>query len=161
MAGRFWAKVDRSGGDLACWPWLASKRRNGYGQIGIRREGRLFVESAHRVAWELTHGPIPEGVSICHHCDNRPCCNPGHLFRGSQTDNMQDAAQKGRMKGNGGRAPLAYCKRGHRMIGENILYRPDGRRSGCKACGLLTGAARSLAWYHRNKSKRSTAESPG
>jgi predicted HTH domain antitoxin len=51
---------------------------------------------AHKVAWILTNGPIPNGLMVCHKCDNPPCCNPNHLFLGTQTENMQDALAKGR-----------------------------------------------------------------
>jgi len=51
---------------------------------------------AHRLAWELTYGPIPDGMLVCHHCDNPICCRPDHLFLGTPSDNMQDALRKGR-----------------------------------------------------------------
>jgi hypothetical protein len=51
---------------------------------------------AHRVAWELTYGPIPAGLYVCHHCDNPPCCNPAHLFLATNAGNAQDMSRKGR-----------------------------------------------------------------
>ena len=84
---RFWAKVDRSGD---CWLWTGSTNtRNGY--------GRFSGQYAHRVAWELTNGPIPDGKHCCHACDTPPCCRPGHLFLGTHRNNMEDAASKGRL----------------------------------------------------------------
>ncbi len=67
--------------------------RSGYGQIGV---GAKKVRRVNRVAWEVFKGPIPVGLSVLHHCDNRRCFNPDHLFLGTQKDNMQDAKRKGR-----------------------------------------------------------------
>lgn len=92
---RFWAKVDISGGPDVCWPWMAHCDRDGYGRF--RRDGKDL--SAHRVAWELVHGPIPEGACVLHHCDSPPCCNPFLcLFLGSKADNMADMVAKGRAR---------------------------------------------------------------
>lgn len=89
---RFWSRVDKSGGPDACWLWTGSITY-GYGRVFWK--GTLW--GAHRVAWELGMGKkIPEGMYILHHCDNRRCCNPKHLFLGTQKDNMQDAVSKGR-----------------------------------------------------------------
>lgn len=98
LAGRFWAKVDRRGPD-ECWPWTAYTRHDGYGEISrTRSEG---PEKSHRVAWQLAHGPIPEGQYVLHKCDNRPCCNDAHLFLGTQAENMHDMRDKGRARGYG------------------------------------------------------------
>jgi len=95
-AERFWAKVDRSGD---CWLWTAGvwKSRGGYGkfQAGSSRANARVVY-AHRQAWELTNGAIPEGAIVRHRCDNPPCVNPDHLVLGDQTDNLRDMQRRGR-----------------------------------------------------------------
>lgn len=86
---RFYKKVLKSDG---CWEWQASLNHGGYGQIGFNG-GVLY---AHRAAWILANGPIPDGLYVCHKCDNRKCCNPEHMFLGTFEDNMNDKVQKGR-----------------------------------------------------------------
>lgn len=88
---RFWAKVDKSPHPTGCWVWTAGKA-SGYGQFSI---GRKFI-LAHRFAFENTKGPIPEGLLVCHSCDNKPCVNPAHLWTGTSLDNTRDAVAKGR-----------------------------------------------------------------
>lgn len=85
----FWSKVDRRSD---CWTWLGSFYHHGYGRFHVGRQGK----SAHRVAFELTYGPIPPFELVLHKCDNRACVRPDHLFLGSQADNMRDMRQKGR-----------------------------------------------------------------
>lgn len=75
-----------------CWEWTASKNKKGYGKFC--HDGKVW--RAHRLAWTLRYGPIPDGLFVCHRCDNPGCCNPEHLFLGTNRDNMDDMMSKGR-----------------------------------------------------------------
>lgn len=88
---RFWNHVDKKG-ENECWPWLGSTA-SGYGQFNL---GSNIFDRGHRLAWKYTNGEIPDGLYVLHKCDNRRCCNPNHLFLGTQKDNIQDAIRKGR-----------------------------------------------------------------
>jgi hypothetical protein len=88
---RFWEKVDKSGD---CWLWTGATYRNGYGNIWDYDRGRKVL--AHRVAYELANGEIPEGLLVCHICDVRLCVTPAHLWVGTHGDNLSDMAMKGR-----------------------------------------------------------------
>jgi hypothetical protein len=87
----FWANI-RIREPEECWEWQASTVGEGYGSFSWESKNVY----AHRFAWSLVNGPIPSGMFICHKCDNRLCCNPNHLFLGTQQDNMQDKMNKGR-----------------------------------------------------------------
>jgi hypothetical protein len=88
----FDAKVDRSGGADACWPWMGSRNPAGYGYCKM-----LGENLAHRVSFRLHKGAIPDDrPRICHSCDNPPCCNPAHLWAGTDKDNSCDREQKSR-----------------------------------------------------------------
>ena len=90
---RFWGYVDITGEEV-CWPWIGARDRpNGYGRFSIKRSRAIL---AHRFAWILSNGPIPDGLCVLHRCDNPPCVNPAHLFLGTQADNNVDCVRKGR-----------------------------------------------------------------
>jgi hypothetical protein len=99
LPARFWAKVNPFGQlpthcpELSqCWVWTAYCRPDGYGQF--RSYGRLVY--THRLSYAALVSPIPEGLHVLHHCDNPPCVRPGHLFAGTQVDNVADMIRKGR-----------------------------------------------------------------
>jgi len=91
---RFWAKVKKTEG---CWVWTGALMQ-GYGNIVGKSYGRKFRINfaSHRASWVLHFGPIPDGVYVLHHCDNRPCVRPDHLWLGTASDNMKDMYQKER-----------------------------------------------------------------
>lgn len=97
---RFWKRVATAGPD-ECWEWTGSRhKRGGYGQVTATINGVRRPWKAHRIAWELANtAEVPEGLEVCHTCDNPPCCNPTHLFVGSHADNMADMKSKGRGRG--------------------------------------------------------------
>lgn len=131
VAERFWAKVRKTDG---CWEWMGARRGKGYGQFYLN--GR--TQHAHRVAWELVHGPIPPGMQALHRCDNPPCVRPADLFLGTNHDNVLDRHSKGRTKISPqarARAQRAktQCCHGHPLSGPNLYTTPDGRRD-CRVC---------------------------
>lgn len=124
---RFWSKVDV--GD--CWEWTgASSKGYGYFVVQSRRPGSpQWGMKAHRYAWMLLVGPIPEGFTIDHLCRNRACVNPDHLEPVPHGVNVR--------RGVSGRYPRPdHCKQGHEFTPENIYYRPDDPTGGrgCKEC---------------------------
>lgn len=89
----FWSKVDIK--DRAnCWQWLASIRGDGYGQYHFDERN----QGAHRVAFQLAIGEIPNGLHVCHHCDNKECVNPDHLYLATNRQNLIDAGRRGLLK---------------------------------------------------------------
>lgn len=98
VTSRFWEKVDKNGPTMPhmqtqCWLWTASKKSNGYGQLILRDRSVIL---AHRLAYMMEYGDIPDGLHVCHECDNPACVRHDHFFLGTPKDNMQDSVKKGR-----------------------------------------------------------------
>jgi hypothetical protein len=127
LAVRFWARVEKGDG---CWRWTGQTNEDGYGTLGRGGYPKRSV-LAHRLSWELHNGPIPDGLFVCHSCDNPRCVNPAHLWLGTNGDNIRDAASKGRMRQQKYRP--THCKHGHEFTLENTRVRGDGSRD-CRAC---------------------------
>ena len=89
FATRFWTKVNKT---ETCWLWIAGKDTGGYGTIIYKGK----TQKAHRVAWQIYFGAIPDGMCVLHQCDVRNCIKPEHLFLGTQADNIEDMCRKGR-----------------------------------------------------------------
>lgn len=130
---RFWTKVDRRGPD-ECWEWRAYRSADGYGRFNATRHR---PENAHRIAYRLTVGPIPDGLQLDHLCRNRACVNPQHLEPVTVRDNVLRGVSTA-----ASRARQTHCKRGHELSGANLRIDGRGFRR-CNACKLL--------WYHEHK----------
>lgn len=144
----FWNHADQSGGPTACWPWLGGKT----GEYGIcRLNGAKVPERTHRVSWKIANGqPIPEGMQVCHRCDNPPCVNPDHLFLGTNLENAADCAAKGRNVMQ--RRRKLFCKHNHPLVGENILWRIAKRKDrslNVRTCRICS--RENLRRYHAKK----------
>lgn len=145
----WWSKVDKP--DDACWPWNAGTDDDGYGKFAVGLGGhRQRHIRAHRFAYETFVGLIPDGMVVCHRCDNPPCVRPDHLFLGTPLDNNADKVSKGRHARVWGtplsRSQQTKCKNDHPFNEANTYVDARGYRS-CRACRR----AASMRYYHRVK----------
>lgn len=91
--------------ETGCWLWDGAWTGGGYGVLMVKAKYR----AAHRASYEVHHGPIPDGILVCHRCDVRACINPDHLFLGTPSDNTRDAVDKKRTRNS----RKTICPRGH------------------------------------------------
>lgn len=119
-----------------CWIWPNSRR---YGRVCIREGKNIYHYAAHRLSFEISHGPIPDGLCVCHACDVPACFNPRHLWAGTQKDNALDRDKKKR----GINSSKTHCKHGHEFDDKNTRIDSESKRT-CKTCDRR----RSLARYH-------------
>jgi hypothetical protein len=124
---RFWAKVEKTD---TCWLWRGAIQL-GYGRFTPTPE--RYARPAHRLSWTLVHGPVPDGLCVCHKCDVRNCVNPEHLFLGTQKDNVADMLAKGRGNRKGQPRPNSKGARNHRA-------RLTDDEADCVRVLLLSGA---------------------
>ena len=133
---RFWAKVSRTD---TCWLWTGARDRRGYGLFFVGRKQRF----AHRIAYELTQGPISSTTVLMHACDNPPCVRPEHLVPGTLSTNVNDMLDKGRDVGGGWRrteitidGPRISEKPGHFLFKVTVV-RPN-KRGAYAVCDIET-----------------------
>lgn len=142
---RFWAKVDKT---PECWNWTGGCNDRGYGTFANGHGHQL----AHRYAYEISSGSIPDGVFVLHRCDNRRCVNPSHLWLGTAQDNTADMIAKGRAAWQGERAAHwgAMVRERHRRggFGEPITLTGRLRHGSCR--GYNSGCRCEPCWMARS-----------
>jgi hypothetical protein len=126
-----------------CWIWPGGRDKDGYGFISVRAP-KSTTHKTHRLSYEIFTGLVPEGLCVCHYCDNPPCCNPDHLWLGTKRDNNQDRSLKGRTvtrNSSGENNPRAILTK------EDVLFlRGVGKpkkREGWEALSKLFGVSES------------------
>lgn len=139
---RFWARVETRGGPDACWPWMLSRNKDGYGDVTFPNPYGIRIAS--RLAWIISNGPVPEDrPHILHSCDSPPCCNPRHLSAGTQKENVADMMRRARWRNNSPRGPSSPIARlTPELIATIRLMRKDGMslREIRNACGVSNGS---------------------
>lgn len=136
---RFLSKVQRT---ESCWLWTGARKPKGYGNIKVNG----VAKAAHRVAYELFKGPIPEGMHVLHTCDNPPCVNPDHLYAGTNADNQRDMRTKGRRLADKITYPIAQEIRARAAL-EQISQGALGREYGISQ-PMVSMIVNNKRWTH-------------
>lgn len=139
VIARFWRFVRKT---ETCWLWLGSKDQKGYGYFGLAGKNK----KAHRIAWLITHGEIPDGLVIDHLCRVPSCVNPAHIEPVTNRENVLRGISP-----LANFAKLTHCKYGHPLTGDNVTPRGYGRR--CKTC-----RRRSNSEWQKRRSLRGLAQ---
>lgn len=144
-AARFWSKVRKGDG---CWEWSGSRNHRNYGIIFVYQDERRKNHNmaASRFSWILHFGAIPDGMQVCHTCDNPPCVRPDHLWLGTAKQNTDDRIAKGRRN----RGHPDHCKHGHPYTPDNT-YRYVRRGYAYRQC-------KRCAIDHCNRRRQATRE---
>lgn len=140
---RFWSKVLKL--ESGCWQWQAGKQRSGH---GFFFPDKGHIVRAHRYAWELTYGKIPDDRCVLHRCDNPSCVNPAHLFLGTQADNIHDMDLKGR-RAKHNPADQRGAKNHQAKLTDEVVQRiKDLHVSGYRQADIMrmTGVNRKRVW---------------
>lgn len=148
VIGQFWLRVDKPLG-WDCWIWTGCKNKAGYGRMFLRSIKTRSI-TTHRFSYLISKGVIPEGMLVCHRCDNPSCVNPNHLFLGTHRDNVRDCMEKGRRRKTPPNAKinqkLAVCIRNE--------YPHINQRELCKKYSLSTASISRIinfkAWINCN-----------
>lgn len=143
FVSRFWARVENRGGD-GCWEWIDNRKHKEYGRLYESVTGKEL--RAHRIAFELAYGPIPDGLFVCHVCDNPACVRNddegwyelngilhprrGHLFLGTGKDNALDKIGKRRDQNQ----KKTHCPHGHEYTPENTIIVGASRGEPARRC---------------------------